>query len=218
MSSWFNRAQYHRSQNIHKLTTKEKSRRFALESLENRTLLAATLGVPTVIDPVAPVRVDQNAYAIKAKLQAATSNNVTVFAYRDTNQNGVYNAGVDVRVASAVVPKLTTSVTMPIPLIQNSNNRFFLVASEGGRTSAPATVPLITEDSKAPTVTGIKRVGAAVTNASSVQFTVTFSEAVRGVDASDFKVVRSGSLTSGAISVSGSGVMKGPGFSSGGFV
>ena len=51
---------------------------------------------------------------------------------------------------------------------------------------------LITEDSTAPTVTGITRLGTPLTNAGSVQFQVDFSEPVTGVDASDFQVVTVG--------------------------
>jgi hypothetical protein len=56
----------------------------------------------------------------------------------------------------------------------------------------------------APTVTSVVRDGAALTNATSVSFIVTFSESVQGVDASDFTLAGNGA--SGSIaSVSGSG-------------
>ncbi len=54
-------------------------------------------------------------------------------------------------------------------------------------------------------MTGITRLGTPATNDGSVQFQVNFSEAVAGVDASDFQVVCSGSVSSGAVSVAGSG-------------
>jgi hypothetical protein len=44
----------------------------------------------------------------------------------------------------------------------------------------------------APTVTAIERVGSALTNATSIAYTVTFSDAVTGVDASDFTLAGSG--------------------------
>jgi hypothetical protein len=205
MISWLNRAQYRRPQRRQELSEEKKFDCFALESLENRTMLAATIGSPTLLDPIATSRVDQSSYVIRGVLPQVAKNNTTVSAYRDTNQNGVYNAGVDALAASAVVPKKGASFAVSVPLIQDSSNQFFLIANEGGRRSAPVTVPLITEDSIAPTVTAITRAGSILTNASSVQFQVNFSEAVGGVGANDFQVVRSGSLTSGAVSVSGSG-------------
>ena len=62
-------------------------------------------------------------------------------------------------------------------------------------------------DTVAPTVQSVNRAGATPTNAGSVSWTVTFSEAVTGVDTSDLGLVTpQGSVTSPAItSVSGSG-------------
>src|SRR5687767_6535200 len=131
MISWLYRAQNRRSQR--ELTGKEEPDRFfAIESLENRTMLAAALGAPTLLDPIATSRVDQSSYVIRGVLQQVAKNNTTVSAYRDTNQNGVYNAGVDALAASAVVPKKTTAFAVSVPLIQDSNNQFFLIANEGG--------------------------------------------------------------------------------------
>ena len=67
------------------------------------------------------------------------------------------------------------------------------------------TVPITVRE--APTVTAIARASATnPTNASSVDFTVTFSESVSGVDVGDFSVVRVSGDVSGAVSgVSGSG-------------
>lgn len=56
----------------------------------------------------------------------------------------------------------------------------------------------------APTVTGINRVGAAITNAASIDYTVTFSDSVTGVDASDFSLTGN-DVTGSIAAVSGSG-------------
>jgi beta-lactamase superfamily II metal-dependent hydrolase len=56
-----------------------------------------------------------------------------------------------------------------------------------------------------PTVTSITRVGSTPTNASSVQFTVTFSENVTGVDATDFALTTTGVTGASVTGVSGSG-------------
>lgn len=62
-----------------------------------------------------------------------------------------------------------------------------------------------TIDKTAPLVTSILRADASPTNAAAVRYTLTFSEPVSGVDAADFSVVPSDSLTGAAIqSVSGS--------------
>ena len=57
-----------------------------------------------------------------------------------------------------------------------------------------------------PTATSIVRIAADPTNAASVGFTVTFSEAVTGVDAADFTLTATGSTTGASVSsVSGTG-------------
>jgi len=59
---------------------------------------------------------------------------------------------------------------------------------------------------RAPTVTSILRVDQNPTNASSVKFTVKFSETVSGVDTGDFTLSTSGSLTGASVTeVSGAG-------------
>ena len=63
-----------------------------------------------------------------------------------------------------------------------------------------------TIDRIAPAVSSILRAGTNPTNAASVQWTVTFGEAVSGVDSSDFTLARGGGLTGGTITtVTGSG-------------
>lgn len=61
-------------------------------------------------------------------------------------------------------------------------------------------------DTTAPTASSISRAASSPTNASSVDWTVTFSEAVTGVGSGDFALARAGGLTGGAITgVTGSG-------------
>lgn len=62
-----------------------------------------------------------------------------------------------------------------------------------------------TIDKTAPTVQSILRVGAATTNAASVQYTVTFTEAVGGVDTGDFTITSSGVAGASVTGVTGSG-------------
>lgn len=61
-------------------------------------------------------------------------------------------------------------------------------------------------DGCAPTVTSINRIGSDPTNAASVQYAVTFSESVTGVDATDFTLTATGSVAGASVTnVSGSG-------------
>ncbi len=63
-----------------------------------------------------------------------------------------------------------------------------------------------TIDKTAPTVQSITRIGAALTNATNVQFTVTFSEPVLNVDSADFTVTATGGVTGASVTgVTGSG-------------
>ncbi|MEJ5241226.1 MAG: DUF2341 domain-containing protein [Anaerolineales bacterium] len=84
------------------------------------------------------------------------------------------------------------------PRIQDGNNDGTATVDMG----AYETVP----DTTAPTVTSLVRADADPTAAASVNFTVTFSETVTGVDASDFTLAMGGGLTGASVTgVSGSG-------------
>ncbi|MDH1067896.1 hypothetical protein N5C41_26360, partial [Pseudomonas sp. GD03985] len=56
-------------------------------------------------------------------------------------------------------------------------------------------------DTTAPAATGITRIDASPTGSSSVSYTVTFSESVSGVDASDFSLIFTGSASGSIASV-----------------
>src|SRR5205085_2100162 len=55
-------------------------------------------------------------------------------------------------------------------------------------------------DTTPPYVLSIARAGATPTNAAAVNWTVTFSESITGVDSTDFALARTGSLSGGAVS------------------
>ncbi|WP_461168456.1 DUF4347 domain-containing protein, partial [Uliginosibacterium sediminicola] len=83
-----------------------------------------------------------------------------------------------------------------------------IVDTAGNAISGGLVGQLYTVDNTAPTVSAINRNGAAVTNGSSVSFTISFAESVTGVTADDFVLDATGvSTTNGSsdISVSGSG-------------
>ena len=73
-------------------------------------------------------------------------------------------------------------------------------------TSATSGPVVLLVDTAAPTVSSIARVDASPSNAASVTWTVSFSEAVTGVGTADFALARTGGLSGGAVtSVTGSG-------------
>lgn len=73
-------------------------------------------------------------------------------------------------------------------------------AAVSGISFASTTSVLV--DGVAPSVSSINRVGTALTNASSVDYTVTLSENVSGVDASDFTLTSTGTAAGSVASVS----------------
>ena len=85
---------------------------------------------------------------------------------------------------------------------------------DSGSNNAPTTgIPfasttgVLVGDAVAPSVSSINRVDGATTNATTVQYTVTFTEAVTGVDASDFVLINTlaTAMTGTVAAVSGSG-------------
>ncbi|MEK6275736.1 MAG: hypothetical protein AABM30_10400, partial [Actinomycetota bacterium] len=79
-------------------------------------------------------------------------------------------------------------------------------SDEDGGTSAWSSVRQFTIDTGAPSVQSIDRVNGNPTNLSSVDWTVTFSESVTGVNSSDFALVQSGGVAGASITnVTGSG-------------
>jgi len=72
----------------------------------------------------------------------------------------------------------------------------FDAAGNGNTAAAPFSR---TYDTTAPGVLSITRADPNPTNAASVRFTVTFSEAVTGVDVSDFSLAHTGSITGASV-------------------
>ena len=180
-----------------------KTARLALGSLEDRVNPAPL--APTITDPVAKVRVDQDTYTITGQLAAPAGPGTEVRVFADANRNGVFDPGIDARVASAPVAENETAFSVDAPLTPDANNRFFVAAADPTGRSPVRTAPLVVEDSTAPTVTRIQPVGTSGPRAESVQYRVRFSEPVTGVDPTDFRAVATGSAAAGSITVAGSG-------------
>src|SRR3954463_14059650 len=95
-----------------------KKARLALGTLEDRVTPATALAPPTLLDPTAAIRVDQASYTIRGTFAEAAKNGATISAFRDTNQNGIYDAGVDALAGSASVPKKGTAFAVSVNLQQ----------------------------------------------------------------------------------------------------
>ena len=80
-------------------------------------------------------------------------------------------------------------------------------ADAAGNPGGGATLPSLSFDTLAPSVSSIVRAGgvAAATNATTVAYTITFDGSVTGVDASDFQLTATGTAAGTIASVSGSG-------------
>src|SRR4051794_5921718 len=109
MIRWTERAEHRRARSKRPARAWKRLARLTLESLEDRITPATALAPPTLLDPIAAIRVDQDSYAIRGALQAAAKNGTTIQAYRDSNRNGVYDAGQDAIAGSAAVAKGGTS-------------------------------------------------------------------------------------------------------------
>jgi autotransporter-associated beta strand protein len=91
----------------------------------------------------------------------------------------------------ATLTSAGTPVALTASYIGGSNNNDFTLA--------------LVEATPPPSVSAITRVNTAASNASSVQYTVRFSESVSGVDLSDFSLSRAGTVSGNIASVTGSG-------------
>jgi hypothetical protein len=137
----------------------------------------------------------------QASLLPSSSNNSAI-TYTVERQlgGGAWTAAVSGG-CSGAKPYGTTSCVDSPPAAGSYTYRVVAHYHSWTATSAgfgPSTVVL---DSIAPTVQSINRLDPSPTNASSVRWSVTFSEAVTGVDAGDFTVAGSGTISS----VTGSG-------------
>jgi hypothetical protein len=147
---------------------------------------------------------------------ATTNNNKPAFDWGDSSDPAGANDTITYRIqvddncdfSSPAIDQTTSSSNFtPGSALADGTYCWRVSASdEDGGTSAYSSVRHITIDAKSPTVVSITRADANPTNASSVNWTVKFSEGVSGVDASDFALAGSGLGGSPAVAgVSGSG-------------
>ncbi len=135
-----------------------------------------------------------------------------------------YMATLDASAFSSINVAGTTQFRLRFALDDNDDNDQDYIKFYSGD-AAPEDQPVLTIDyyvpsTYSPTVVGILRAGPDPTSASSVPFTVAFSEVVTGVDMTDFDLTTTGGISGASVqSVSGSGdtytVMVGTGTGSG---
>jgi hypothetical protein len=104
---------------------------------------------------------------------------------------------------TVTVNTITGDGTMRLDV--NSSGTGITDAASNGLNGGFTTGQTYTFQHTAPTVLSSNRVGSSPTNATSVQFTVTFSEAVSGVSTSAFTLTNTGTVAGTIASVSGSG-------------
>ena len=135
------------------------------------------------------------------------SESVADFDASDVTVGGTATTGLPTVSAG---PGTTYTVTVPVSadgtvIASVAANGAHDVAANGN-TASTSTDNSVLFDTTAPTVLSINRAGSDPTNASSVNFTVTFSESVSGVDNADFTTVEGGGLSGSSVTgVSGTG-------------
>ncbi|CAO3380534.1 DUF4347 domain-containing protein [Azospirillum argentinense] len=103
-----------------------------------------------------------------------------------------FNANANAAAVSALMANVTYATTSTA---NSSRLVSFTVTDDTGNTSLPGFVgvSVATGDTTAPTVNSIAVSGTPASNATSITYTVTFSEDVSGVDSSDFTLATTGS-------------------------
>lgn len=93
--------------------------------------------------------------------------------------------------------------------LSNGNHTLYVHGKDAAGNWGPTTSTILVVDKTPPAVSSISLVDPNPTNASTVQFLVTFSESVTGVTSSNFALVSGGSVTGASItSVTGSGATR----------
>jgi glucose/arabinose dehydrogenase/PKD repeat protein len=158
-----------------------------------------------VLDTTAPTISSRTATAI-------TSNASTITWITDEPATSQVNYGTTTSYGSTTPldPALVTSHSVQLSGLSANTTYNYRVRSRDAagneRVSSNSQFKTAAVDTVPPTVQSVNRVGASPTNAASVSWTVTFSETVTGVDAADFALVTTGSVSGAAISsVTGQG-------------
>lgn len=95
-------------------------------------------------------------------------------------------------IAATITTNNGPSITATVPGGLAAGSHDVTVTTEAGASSLTNAFTVLASDTEPPAVTAIDRVDASPTNADSVRYAVSFSEAVTGVDAADFAVTATG--------------------------
>ncbi|MFA5890821.1 MAG: hypothetical protein WDA27_07710 [Actinomycetota bacterium] len=133
-----------------------------------------------------------------------TNNTAAAFTFTTKKTPSSFQCALDGATFAACGSSSPSTKTYSGPLASGGHS-FQVRSVSGSTTTAPSTYSW-TIDTTAPRALLVNRTGATPTNAGSVSWTVTFDENVIGVDASDFRIERTGlGGTASVTSVSGSG-------------
>jgi hypothetical protein len=149
---------------------------------------ASTVPAPTIVS--------------KSPSVSPTSSTSETFTFSGAPASGGYQCSLDGSAfATCTSPKTYTGLA-------SGSHTFQLRATDkGNKLSDPVSYTWVV-DATPPVVSSINRVSSSPTNASSVAWTVTFSESVSGVDATDFALVKTGITgASTTVTVTGSGAV-----------
>ena len=169
-------------------------------SASSGSLSAATISAPGTSTGNVTITWDTQA----AMIPASQSSNVTYIVERKQGA-GAYAAIGGPGPCSGSLPFGTSSCTDAVGTSGTYTYRVVAHFSTSWTAESNELDVEVTVDLTPPTVSSINRVGANPTNATSVQWTVTFSENVTGVDITDFALTSTGTLAGGSVTgVSGS--------------
>ncbi|MBB6132743.1 hypothetical protein HD842_000854 [Massilia aurea] len=174
---------------------------------------ARSTGLGITLDRTAPtLAITSNSAALKAG-ETAT---ITFTFSEDPGATFTWDGSVgDVQVSGGTMSAISGSgairtATFTPTASTNSGAASISVAGAAwtdtaGNSGGAGATPALTFDTLAPAVTSINRIGTATSNATSVQYAVTFDSSVTGVGAGDFQLTGTGAATGTIASVTGSG-------------
>jgi len=174
---------------------------------------ARSTGLGITLDRTAPtLAITSNSAALKAG-ETAT---ITFTFSEDPGATFTWDGSVgDVQVSGGTLSAISGSgairtATFTPTASTNSGAASISVAGAAwtdtaGNSGGAGATPALTFDTLAPAVTSINRIGTATSNATSVQYAVTFDSSVTGVGAGDFQLTGTGAATGTIASVTGSG-------------
>ena len=182
-------------------------RRDSRSTARSVTLIVTLLGVLAAAVAYVAVALANStlpAPTISAEPANPTSSQSASFTYTDSQTVTKFQCELDGAGYADCGTTRPSTKTYP-GLLAAGSHTFDVRAVSGTKTSSTASYTW-TIDRTAPTVLSINRAGSSPTNTSSVQWTVTFSENVTGVDKTDFVLVKTGLGGSPSVTaLSGSG-------------